>query len=313
MNNIYQGICEDNTTDPLKMGRIKVRVFGVHTEIKQGGDDNQLLRTEDLPWAVPVFPLTSSVDGISNFAVPENGSVVLVMFLDEDYQKPLYIGSIPKIFNQAPDKSLGFSDPEGVYPSSEYSGESPVSRLARNENIDKTSVQLKRDQLKTGINANKATFSEPDPPYAAQYPDNKVIESASGHVIEIDDTEGAERINVLHKSGSYVEFHPDGGIVQRANDGMTSIIIKDNNIYIDGNYNMRVTGSENVYIEGSDNILVDGDVNLESNGTINVEASSNVNIDGGSGGLQGVVTGSHICHYTGSPHGDKSSTVKASK
>jgi hypothetical protein len=311
--NIFQGICEDNTTDPLKMGRIKVRVFGVHTEIKQGTQDNEILRTEDLPWAVPVFPLTSTVDGISNFAVPENGSVVLVMFLDEDKQKPVYIGSVPKIFNENPNKSVGFSDPDGVYPSSEYAGESPISRLARNEKINLTSVQFKKDQIVKGINANSATFSEPDPPYAAKYPDNKVIESASGHVIEIDDTEGAERINIFHKSGSYIELHPSGKMVERVNDGKTSIIIEDKNVYIDGDYNMRVTGSHNVYVEGSENILVDGDVNLESGGTINIDASSNVNIDGGSGGLQGVVTGSHICHFTGKPHGDKSSTVKASK
>lgn len=44
----------------------------------------------------------------------------------------------------------------------------------------------------------------------SKYPWNMVFESRSGHVIEIDDYPGEERINLYHRSGSYIEIAPDG-------------------------------------------------------------------------------------------------------
>lgn len=51
-----------------------------------------------------------------------------------------------------------------------------------------------------------------------------------------------------------------------------------------------------------------GDVALTAAGTVTVDAAK-VQHNGG----QGVVTGAHICHFTGTPHGDCSSTVTAGK
>ena len=42
--------------------------------------------------------------------------------------------------------------------------------------------------------------------------DNKVYKSKAGHLIEIDNTEGSERVNILHKSGSYILMKADGSI-----------------------------------------------------------------------------------------------------
>jgi hypothetical protein len=310
-NSIYLGICEDNSTDPLKMGRIKVRVFGIHTEIRKGNEDFKGIKTEDLPWALPVNNF-ASIDGISNFSVPENGSTVLVTFLDVDKQNPIYFGSIPRTANVLPDFNEGFSDPDKVHPSGEYIKESPLSRLARNEKIDQTIVQTKKDNVKAGITTNKTSFNEPVTTYDAVYPDNQVIETASGHVIELDDTEGAERVHIYHKSGTFIEMFPDGKLVQRVEGSSTSITISDNNILVEGNQNIRVKGNEEVQIDGVQEIKVGGNVNLDCGGHVNIKAASGVDIDGG-GSLAGVVTGNHICHYTGSPHGSISGTVKASK
>ena len=49
-------------------------------------------------------------------------------------------------------------------------------------------------------------------PYNARYPFNRVNQTESGHVIEIDDTPNGERINIQHMSGSFIEMHPDGPI-----------------------------------------------------------------------------------------------------
>lgn len=48
-------------------------------------------------------------------------------------------------------------------------------------------------------------------------PSNKVYRSKAGHLIEIDNTEGTERINIQHKSGSYILFKDDGTIELNGN------------------------------------------------------------------------------------------------
>ena len=42
--------------------------------------------------------------------------------------------------------------------------------------------------------------------------DNKVYKSKAGHLIEIDNTDGAEEIRITHKTGSYIKFLEDGTI-----------------------------------------------------------------------------------------------------
>lgn len=269
---IHLGICEDNNSDPLKVGRIKVRVFGIHTEIKTGEIDNKLLLPKELPWAIPAFPInTQSIDGMSDFQVPKNGSIVLVSFLDQEKQQPIYFGTVPKIAQTKPDFSKGFSDPNKEHPSSEYLKESPVSRLARNEKIDKTVIQTKRDSIITDVDCKEETFNEPETPYNAEYTKNRVIETEAGHFVEIDDTSGAERIHIYHKSGSFQEFHPDGHYVENIKKKRTTIIIDDDRIYIEGNKNIHITKSENIHIEDSQNILIDKDKDVDILGTENVD------------------------------------------
>ena len=41
---------------------------------------------------------------------------------------------------------------------------------------------------------------------------NKVYKSKSGHLIEIDNTDGDERVNIKHKSGSRITMNSDGTV-----------------------------------------------------------------------------------------------------
>ena len=50
---LYTG-CVENRQDPLKLGRCQVRVVGLHNH------DKTNLKTEDLPWAYPMQPVTSA-------------------------------------------------------------------------------------------------------------------------------------------------------------------------------------------------------------------------------------------------------------
>lgn len=74
--------------DPLKLGRARVRIFGVYDEIEE----------EDLPWAQIVVPVTHSVNrGNGQTLGLLVGAQVFGIFLDgQNSQLPLIVGSIPK-------------------------------------------------------------------------------------------------------------------------------------------------------------------------------------------------------------------------
>jgi len=79
-NGNYRGKVVSNT-DPSSLGRIKVEVFGVFDGID----------AEDIPWAVPAFPLSSGAGvGYGSFAVPEVDSHVWCFFESGDIYQPVY-------------------------------------------------------------------------------------------------------------------------------------------------------------------------------------------------------------------------------
>lgn len=87
---IYTGVVESRA-DPLKTGRYKVRVIGVHSENKSE------LPTSDLPWASAMQSVTSAaVSGIGESPTGlVEGSWVLIFFRDgESKQEPVILGSI---------------------------------------------------------------------------------------------------------------------------------------------------------------------------------------------------------------------------
>jgi len=85
----HTGVVESRD-DPLRLGRCKVRVVGVHTE------DTALLPTEDLPWAFPMQPINSAaMNGIGYSPVgPVPGTWVIIAFQDEAKQFPIMMGTI---------------------------------------------------------------------------------------------------------------------------------------------------------------------------------------------------------------------------
>ncbi len=230
----FFGVVEDRN-DPIRLGRVRVRCYGWHT------DDKDKIPTEYLPWAQVIQNITSAAvsgKGSSPTGLVE-GSWVVGFFLDGSRaQEPIVMGSLagfPESFAQT---DVGFNDPNGVFPL--YTEESDVNKLARGTNsINKTPDSV------TG---------EPASPYAAKYPKNHVYESESGHVIEIDDTSDAERIHVFHKSGTFIEMHPNGDVVTHHKNGFRTVT---------GNDKLHVTGDLNIVADG--NITMDGKtINLNS-------------------------------------------------
>tara|TARA_B100000963_G_C22631379_1_gene675096 strand:- start:739 stop:1944 length:1206 start_codon:yes stop_codon:yes gene_type:complete len=109
------GVVEDRA-DPLKIGRVRVRVRGYHTE------DKTKIATPDLPWSHVLMPVTSGALGFaSNHALTE-GTEVFGMFRDGDMQDFVVMGIQQGItqdgFKEGIDDKLlqrrvdfGFNDP----------------------------------------------------------------------------------------------------------------------------------------------------------------------------------------------------------
>ena len=225
----FVGVVESRN-DPSQIGRVQVRVLGHHTENKNA------IPTEDLPWATVMMPTTSPANsglGTSPSFIVE-GSWVVGFFMDVERQQPIIMGTLPGVPNQEVDSSKGYNDPNGTYPLSHYLNESDVNKLARG---DSTRL-VKIPDTETG---------EPANPYNAVYPKNHVFESESGHVIEIDDTTDAERIHIYHKSGSFVEFHPNGDVVTQHKNGFKT-----------------VTGNDKIHVTGDLTIKADGNITIDS-------------------------------------------------
>jgi hypothetical protein len=124
--------------------------------------------------------------------------------------------------------------------------------------------------------SNKLVGPEPESSlsYGAIYPHNHVTKTESGHVIEVDDTEGHERIRIIHKTGTYVEVNRTGQRVSKIVDNDIEVVVKDKTVYVSGNCNITVLGSCNITAEKT--------VKLKSdNNSIVLEAKGGVQIIGG--------------------------------
>lgn len=235
----YTGVVEDRN-DPLKVGRVRVRCLGYHTENKEE------LPTSDLPWASVMMPVTTpSMSGLGHtpsFLV--EGTWVVGFFRDPDLQEPIVMGSLPGIPSTAADTKIGFNDPNGIYPTE--INESDVNKLARGtqkypENIDNS----------IGIPAD---------PYGGEYPKNHVYETESGHLKEYDDTPNKERIRERHKSGTFYEIHPNGDKVTHIVTNRYTVVASDDALQVKGNVNIVIGGNINLTALSGNITIGTGDI-----------------------------------------------------
>jgi hypothetical protein len=273
------GIVEDNL-DPLKLGRLRVRIFGIHTQNRKSGDAVEYLPTSDLPWAFPAMPISnSSIDGISDFTGLVKGTRVLVFFLDNEGQRPFYFATIPFNLTELPDFTDGFSDPSSTHPSSDYIDESSISRLARNESIEETCVETKNNSL-TEWSVLGVDIAEPESGYDAEYPHNRVIEMPSGIVVELDSTPSAERIHIYHPEGTFTEIQADGSRINKTKGNQFDITLEDKHVYVGGDLTVKVVGNAMIEVDGDALVTCNGSADLELGDDSTITALGDLLIDG---------------------------------
>lgn len=316
MNNFFYGIVEDRN-DPLQVGRVRVRVHGIHT------DDKKLISSADLPWSQVLIPTTSA--GLSGFGHGHGlveGTTVFGMFRDDERQDFLVLGVAlginqtgykititDELLNRSVDK--GFNDPrrqtQTDYNNSVDGLNSGTDRKRPNEltlALDTSpqlpeSLEIKYDGKGSKINEPtskelpyyplKDYYDESDLNRFAKgggnyesrdnlpdgfqpeldrsqtlYPFNKVHHTESGHMIEMDDSVGGERLAVSHRSGTFYEIHKDGSEVHRVVNDNYTVICKDDNVYIGGNCKVKILGDANIDVIGKADIHSDKEMKISS-------------------------------------------------
>lgn len=196
---------------------------------------------DELDWAHVLMPTTSAgVEGVSDTPSLSVGSRVVGFYLDgSEKQQPVIMST----FNAIPDNDA-----------SKHS----LSWLARGKNI------LLKDKI----------GPEPDSAYEAQYPYNRVIQTKSGNVIELDDTPGSTRIHIYHNSGAYVEINNDGRIVIKSPTDTIDVC----------------GGVRTVYAKKDVDIIAENNVTIAAKKGIKLAAAGGVTITEGSLMVKGAIS-----------------------
>ena len=274
----WVGVVEDRF-DPLKLGRLRVRVVGYHT------DDKSDIPSSHLFWANPVQPITSSAMngiGTSPTGIVE-GTWVLGFFRDgDDAQDPVILGSLGGV-PENKDTSKGFFDPKGIYPRDEFIGEPDTNRLARGEKIEETIVKDKQDAEDKGVqkSLNDGTWDEPATPDAREYPYNHVRETETGLIEEWDDTPDETRYHRYHPTGTFVEEHKTGDVVRHVAKDKYEVILGDDYVHVKGNVNITVDGNVNMLVNGNSRMETLGNKDEWIHGNYNIKVDGSTNLTTG--------------------------------
>lgn len=256
--------------DPEKLGRVRVRVLGEHTQ------DKVEIPTDHLPWAMVVMPVTSaSISGVGESPLGLMvGSWVVGFYLDgENKQQPCILGSLGGFPLDPPFGDVGFNDFTECFPQEDKLEEPDTNRLARGivgeHVIDHVAVTVRKESVMNNIATAADQWSEPETPYAAIYPYNYVWEGPYnpkcdgcewGHLEEWDSTPGAERYFRQHKtSQNFLEIHPDGKEVRKIYGDGFEIDLGSKHLYIEGDYRVTVMGNKDEYIKGDYWQHIEGD------------------------------------------------------
>jgi len=258
----FIGVIEGNVDQRLE-GRVRVRAFGVHGTVDE-------VPTDMLPWAIV------AQGGYDPNVVPKVNSWVYGMFLDgRDAQQPMILGLIP---TQAIDEidpakfGWGWIPPKdgdllskGAGP--EDSGKPSNSDLARGEYIQDSYVlqQEMGRAVNVPIGGTEYQWDEPGAAYDTEYPHNKVIESGS-HTIELDDTPGAERIMIHHKSGSFIQIDDRGTTTNKTKGDHYDVMDRKQHVVVGGMSTVTILGNSYVYVKGNKIEEVEGDLQTQVHG-----------------------------------------------
>jgi hypothetical protein len=253
--NLFRCVVEDNK-DPKFLGRVRLRVVGVHSAKIED------INPDYLPWSdVLQSPTMANTIG-GNVNVPI-GTWGYCIPLDESFTNFLMVGSIKGVYPEEPTKTeplqgkeIGFKGKDedlSVYPMPLIPNE-PSNPMER-PNGDHTKTEY--------IPITVDTFTEPENTAKdVEYPHNKVYEDHNGNIIEIDGTKNNPRIRVQHHTGTRVDINTKGDIsIQASSTG--NIWFETPGLYA---------------IDADGNMIIEGDLKITGNLEVGVDITAGQNV-----------------------------------
>ena len=152
---------------------------------------------------------------------------------------------------------IASGDPNNVNPIPDHQGESSINKGATGK---------VRHQL-GGLNSNADINVEPEYD-TAEYPSCQTNETVSGHVIELDDTRGQERVLIKHNTGAGIEMRSDGSIIVSTVNHKITIVNGDKTVKVAGDARMVYEGNLSVEVAGDYNLVVKGNMNTTVKGDV---------------------------------------------
>lgn len=306
----FVGVVESRQ-DPLGLGRAKVRCLGLHT------DKLTDIPSDNLPWASVshavnarnTFEAPHEGDYVWGFfADGRNG------------QLPVICGVIPGFFTDPADQGSGFHDlrslatlklsprkPKNIiyktdgsganvteidlgdpnalkdlrHPTPDEMDSQSIPQTATGEDLANTVIQYRKSNLdKLVPTTGGGNWSEPYPAFNPLYPYNNSTETESGHLFELDDTPGNERIHIAHRNGSFIEWFPSGTRVEKVTKSKYSIIMADDHVHIMGKCQITVSGKAQIKVVGDCAIEVGGNLSANAAKGINLTSGGPINLKG---------------------------------
>lgn len=135
----------------------------------------------------------------------------------------------------------------------------------------------------TSSTPGQPTWDEPSVAYNAEYPYNRVIETGSGHVIELDDSPGGERIMIYHRNGSYIQMSPTTTTIKSPHDTY-NVNEKNYHMYVGGTNVITIDGDCHVLIKGNKIEEIMGNYQQIIHGNHSVGVAGQMNMNGGEQG-----------------------------
>lgn len=253
--NMENFVAKNYPNDPVE-GQIQFFYHEMETTHKRAGDQIKSATTVE-----------EAAAGWSNYERHKNynkpGS--------SEYQERLNLARkyLGQRASSVPNGSLGFRDPTGSLPFKGYRGTPSTHHSARGVNsydgLHMASPYRNHSGRATNVPGPgyRSNFGAPPNPANPQYPYNHTMASKSGHLIEMDDTPRAERLNIQHKSGTNIEIGPHGV----RND----TTIADLHSHVKGQSYQSVAGDMYVTSKGNMNLMSTSDMNIHGNGNLKIE------------------------------------------
>lgn len=204
--NRFAGVIVDNI-DPEKRGRIKAQVPDLFLDPETG-------EVIESPWCECTGSWGAGV-GLVN--IPPAGAPVWVSpVYDDDGQiwqlvyEPGRVGAVSADESHLPPTAREVDDETSGGLKAGASFTVPAGKP--NARAPGLAAEVPQDPF----NIDSVEYEGlPQSPQAATYPENRVLKTPGGVVLEIDDTPGAVRIHIWHPVGSYVEIDDHGVWNQR--------------------------------------------------------------------------------------------------